>query len=171
MDRGIDERLRQPPGSDRRRHAVDVDGVGHVDVNACSKGKNSGLHARGRDAVIHHLCDAVVVADHDTLESPEAAQHVTQQPIARVRGSSADIVERGHDDRGARFDCCLVGGQVGLPQRALREFHRVVVAPAFCPAVGRKVLGGRQQRVGRAEVHCVVPALEPAHSCCGHRCA
>src|ERR1700730_16117369 len=71
---GIDERDRNPSSPNGRRHAIGVDGVGHVDVDAGAEGENTGLTSVGRHTMVDQLADASPVTDDEALESPAAAQ-------------------------------------------------------------------------------------------------
>src|ERR1700720_2643868 len=81
---GVDKRDRNPSGPNGRRHAVGVDGVGHVDVDPGVEGENTGLTSVGRHSVVDQLADAAPVTNDEALESPATAQHVTEKPITRM---------------------------------------------------------------------------------------
>src|SRR6266566_3136093 len=66
---GVDERDRNPSRPNGGRHAVGVDGVGHVDVDAGAEGENTGLTSVGRHSVVDQLADAAPVTNDQALES------------------------------------------------------------------------------------------------------
>src|SRR5262249_61304775 len=110
------------------------------------------------EAVGDHLGDGGPVADDEAPEAPLAAEDLLQEvPVGRA-GDAVDLVEGGHHRADAGLGGRVEGWQVDLPQGALGEVHRVVVAAAFGGAVGGQVLDAGEDRVGGGQV----AALEAA---------
>ena len=116
----------------------------------------------------YQLPNPAPIANDETLEAPAIAQHVTNQPLAGVRRDPSDVVERRHYRRHSGIDCCLVRRQIRLPQRPLRQLHRVVIAPTFSAAVRRVVLDCGEKGVRSAEACSLVAPLKAAHLGGGH---
>jgi hypothetical protein len=112
----------------------------------------------------HQILDAVVVADHGTLEPPFAAQHIVQQPIVGMRGYAVYFVVGRHHrtDVGAANDF-LEGREEILAQRALGNAGGSHIGAAFGLTMPREMLeGGEYLAVGQRQY----VALQAAHG--GH---
>ena len=136
--------------------------VRHVVVHAGMQ------RARGRVRQIaghvmqrHELLDALVIGDHDALESPLVAQHVGQHPAVGMGRNAADLVVGGHHHLGVGLlDRRTELRQIHLQQRPLGELCRTHVRAGFRHAVSRHVLqrcedaiGAERQRVTLQAAH------------------
>ena len=86
------------------------------------------------------LRDGRIIGDDHALKSPLFAEHILHQPAVSRGRDAVHRVEGGHDHLTARFHPGLIGGQIVLPQPALRHIHRIVISAALRRSVGRKML-------------------------------
>ena len=136
----------------------------HVHVHAGQNAASRGFFAIDRVSVKDGLAERVPVAQHHPVELPFALQDAAQRELVGRCGHAANLVEGAHHREATFVERGLERRQVHFAQRALGDVDRVVVASAFCSAVGHEVLGARRDRLFVGDVL----ALESAHAGAGH---
>ena len=105
------------------------------------------------------LNDRVVVADHESVKSHLAAEHVREEITVRRGGNSGNIVECVHDGAAARLDGGAEIGEVVVSERLIGNLRLMVIASALCSAISDVMLCTRDNAVTLGKI----VALEAAH--------
>ncbi len=114
-----------------------------------------------RDAMIDELCDRIVVADHNSIETRLFSQPVAQDRFVGGHRHASDVVERRHDR-------CSPGGdgggewrQIDFAQRSLGKVRGGIFTASRHRPVSAKMLGRRGHALGVREIR----ALKTARFC------
>ncbi len=161
-DRAVDRPYRHATGADRGDQRRIIGEVGRLDIDPRHQRAGRRVGRVGSDVLrVDELADTVVIAHDEALKADLLAQHLGQQPVARVVGHAADLVVRCHDaHRVAAPDHARERADVDIAQRALGQVDRPGVAAALGLAVPGEMLERRAHAVG-AERQRI--ALEAAH--------
>ena len=89
--------------------------------------------------VIDHLRHGIVIADHDSVESPFLAQFAAQHLIARAR-RAVEGIERGHHHCHARVHASLISGEIIGVHGIIRHIDAVVIPARLGRAVAGEML-------------------------------
>ncbi len=80
--------------------------------------------------------NGVIIRNDKAFEAPFLAQHVAEQPFARVRRHAVNlVVARHHADRAALLEAVLERMQKSFAQHAFGDVHRRAVLAGFRLAV------------------------------------
>ena len=136
----------------------------HLGVHAGVERERRGTGSVGGDSVPafagvgclrragSHLGHGGPVALDEPVEVPFVLQDLVHQLVVATARHAVDRVERAHNRVRAGIDRGLEGRQVEVPEPLDGHVGRVVVAAALGLAIGREVLGARNELVGRAVV-------------------
>ncbi len=91
-------------------------------------------------AVYHHLVDCGIVGDYETVEAPEVAEHIGEQPAVSAGGNAVDNIERCHEAASTFFSSSLVRLEIFVEHSLPAHVHGVVVAATFGSAVQCEML-------------------------------
>ena len=149
-DQLIEPRLSQRAVAHQLDQMVVAIGLGQLDVHAGPHGQQRRLPAIPGHVMpvqlwsLSQFADGVVVGHHIPFESPLTAQHVLQQPSARVRRHTVDlVVRRHHAHRAGRVDRLPERVQKRLTQKPLRHTYRRAIVARLGLAVGGEVFQRR----------------------------
>ena len=150
QDAFIEKRLVQSSAPHQPGQTLRIYPRHHIDIDARFQRTDGGISPVLRNPVDNRLTNCRVIRYQHTVKFHFSAQNTAKQTPVYCCRNALHCLKCGHHHSASGFYGTLISRQIKLSKRFVREFHCLVLPPAFRRAVTRKMLDAGCQRVHAA---------------------